>query len=262
MVCRVQGKQHPEAVTRAPSPDRECGAKERIGPVVQAGRIWRVKIIVLLLGSVLMAAGCGSPELASRTPTPESSDPATGGTPNAAQVTTTTQDRPCQTGSLRVGDLPEMDEEWRDGIARAEEKARAWQVDAVLTSLRIACELFEPTFRWQATYYSANAQAFFSSDTGEVTPSGVEQENVPLLPAENLSFGVLHRALIKSGFDDATVISASTGVDVRVNTAMSPFGPPAAPKDVILYHVAIERLGAERDLFVDGRDGLVHLYSD
>jgi hypothetical protein len=153
-----------------------------------------------------------------------------------------------------------MDRDWRAGLAEAEEKAKAWQPDAVLSSLRVACELFEPSFRWQATYFSPDAQAFFASDTGEVTPSGIEQANVPLLLADQLSFGMLHRALIKTGFDDSTPISASTGVDVRMNTGPSPFGPPSAPKNVILYHVSIERLGEERDYFVDGRDGLIHVY--
>lgn len=113
----------------------------------------------------------------------------------------------------------------------------------------------------QATFYSRTAQAYFSSDTGEVEPAGLDPTQVPTLETNDLSFGLVHRALVKSGYDDAALISATNGVDVRVNAATLPFGPPDAPKDTILYHVSLERLGEIRDLFVSGADGTVFQYT-
>jgi hypothetical protein len=170
------------------------------------------------------------------------------------------RDEPCSSGALVIGDLPAIDRAWQDGIAQATEKATEWQQDAVLSNLRVVCQLFETEFRWQATFYSRNAQAFFSSDTREVVPASIAGSDVPALDVSRLSFALLHDSLNQAGYGDEIEISPSSGVDIRVNSAASRFGPPQAPEDVILYHVAIERLGEVRDIFVDGRDGTIYLY--
>jgi hypothetical protein len=205
-------------------------------------------------------AGCGSPELAS-SPKPTATSETLGQTPIPGSPTSPARAvEPCASGELLVGDLPQIDRLWREGLTAAESNAREWQQDAVLSNLRVVCQLFERAFRWQATFYSRNAQAFYSSDTGEVTPSSIEPPNVPILDAEAFSFALVHRALKQAGYDDATEISPSSGVDIRLNTIAVPFGPPEAPDGVILYHVAIESRGEIKDLFVDGRDGSIYTY--
>ncbi len=219
------------------------------------------KVAPVLLLTLVMLGGCSSPNL-SPTPQPTPITPVTragSATPSTPEVELSSE--PCQSGKLLVRDLPAMDVTWRAGLAEAKDKAFAWQQDSVLSSMSVACQLFESEFRWQATFYSLNAQAFFSSDTGEVVPSGYENQ-VPELDVEELSFALLHQALTAAGYEDDTVISPSSGVDIRLNSVTAPFGPPSAPKDVILYHVTIERLGEVRDLFVDARNGTVYLYQN
>ena len=80
-----------------------------------------------------------------------------------------------------IGDLPAIDRAWPEGITEATRKATEWQQDAVLSNLRVVCQLFETEFRWQATFYSRNAQAFFSSDTREVVPASIAESDVPEL---------------------------------------------------------------------------------
>jgi hypothetical protein len=169
---------------------------------------------------------------------------------------------PCSNGQLTVGDLPEIDALWRDGLSEADARAAVWQDDAMLTTFRVSCELFETGFRWQAVYYSRDAQAFFSSDTRETEPAGIDPDSVPALDTANLSFALVHDALVRAGVEDATAISASTGVDVRMNTERSPFGPSQAPKETIIYHLAIDRLGETIDLFIEGEDGAIFRYAD
>lgn len=208
----------------------------------------------------LALAGCGSPKLA---PTPQPTIPdvqasAPGTIPPTA--TTGVAEKACASGKLRIGDLPAIDLVWRQGLEAATAKATEWQQDAVLSNLRVVCQLFEADFRWQATFYSRNAQAFFSSDTGEVVPSSVMESAVPRLNVDQLSFALLHTALANAGYGDDIGISPTSGVDIRVNSAAAPFGPPEAPDDVVLYHVAIERLGEVKDIFVDGSNGALYLY--
>jgi len=161
---------------------------------------------------------------------------------------------------LLIGDLPAIDRAWQKGIEEATANATEWQQDAVISSLRVVCQLFETEFRWQATFYSRNAQAFYSSDTREVVPASIVESDVPELRVNQLSFALLHDALNQAGYGDEIEISPSSGVDIRINTQTVPFGPPEAPDDVILYHVAIERLGEVRDVFIDGRDGIIYTY--
>ena len=222
-------------------------------------RLSGLAAIAAVAGTIL--TGCSSPTLAP-TPQPTAVNLATPETQSTSSTpTTNSPTEPCASGNLHVGDLPAIDLAWREGVAAAAAKSKEWQQDAELSSLRVACQLFESDFRWQATFYSRNAQAFFSSDTGELVPSGFEDE-VPPLNVSQFSFILLHDALNLSGFSDDTVISPSTGVEIRLNSTTSAFGPPSAPVGVILYHVAIERSGEVKDVFVDARDGAVYWYTN
>jgi hypothetical protein len=215
---------------------------------------------LVILVTVLLG-GCSSPELAP-TPQPTVTDTAAGAAITVPPTPTlAVAGKPCASGKLLIGDLPAIDQVWRQGLEQATAKAIEWQQDAVLSNLRVVCQLFEAEFRWQATFYSRNAQAFFSSDTREVMPARVEESAVPTLNTDGLSFALLHQALVDAGYGNDFEISPSSGVDIRVNSATSPFGPPEAPDDVILYHVSIERLGEVKDVFVSGRDGTIYLYS-
>lgn len=218
------------------------------------------RLVLFSLGLAFLLAACSSPGLA---PTP---------TPAVGRSTLTTTPTPegspsvsagrvlCRAGRLLVGDLPAMDRASKAGIEAAEGKATAWQADAVLTGLNVACELFESDFRWQATFYSRNAQAFFASDTGEVQPASVDASAVPSLDVGTLSFARLHDTLVREGFSDGSLIDPSAGVEVRLNTAAAPFGPPTAPKNALLFHVAIERLGEVKDVYVDAATGAAYWY--
>jgi hypothetical protein len=94
-----------------------------------------------------------------------------------------------------------------------------------------------------------------------VTPAGIDPDAVPSLEGVTFEFGAVYRALIKSGYNDTDAISPSTGVDVRVNTDKSSFGPPNTPKNAVIYHLAIQRLGETKDVFVDGATGSVYRYT-
>jgi len=177
-----------------------------------------------------------------------------------ATSTAVPSNEPCSSGKLLIGYLPAIDRAWQAGITEASDKATEWQQDAVLSNLRVVCQLFESEFRWQATFYSQNAQAFFSSDTREVVPASIDESEVPALSVNQLSFSLLHEALVTAGYGDEIEISPSSGVDIRVNSGTAPFGPPEAPDGVILYHVAIEHLGEVRDIFVDGGSGAIYRY--
>lgn len=209
--------------------------------------------------ATVFVASCTSPGLA---PTPQPTAPSLrSGAPTAVSSPTAAARAPlCQDGRLLVGDLPAMDRASKSGIEAARSKAVEWQSDAILTGLNVACQLFESDFRWQATFYSRNAQAFFASDTGEVQPAGVEAADVPTVEVQALSFTLLHDALLREGFTDDALISPSSGVEIRLNTDASPFGPPSAPRGALLFHVSIERLGEVRDVYVDAGNGATYRY--
>jgi hypothetical protein len=154
-----------------------------------------------------------------------------------------------------------MDREWQDGVQLATEKASEWQDDAKLASLKVGCELLEPGFRWQSTFYSPSAQAFYESDTGRVEAAEDDPAAVPALTTSEISFDRLRQALNAEGYDDSIELDPSTGVDLRPSTAAHRFGPPESPNDSTLFHVAIRFRGEVKDLFVDAKDGKVYRYS-
>lgn len=166
----------------------------------------------------------------------------------------------CSDGELRIGDLALMDPEWqlaRDGIAAV---ALAWEPDAIMTGLRVGCGILEAGFRWQGIYYSPSAQAFLLTDTGQVKAADFDPTKVVELP-DVFSFGTIRRTLAKAGFADDTVLNASTGVMIQMNSIATPFGPGSVPENAMVCHVALEYLGEIRDLFITLPDGTIYRHT-
>ena len=166
----------------------------------------------------------------------------------------------CSDGELRVGDLKSMDAEWEAQRSNLEAAAKQWEQDSFMTGLRVGCGILEPGFRWQGTYYSPSAQAFFLTDTGDIRGADFNPKDAVALP-DTISFGALWRTLAKSGFSDDTVLSPSTGVTIMVNSIATPFGPSDVPAGATVCHVALEYLGEIRDLFVTIPDGTVYRHT-
>lgn len=219
-----------------------------------APRVAAMRLLPFALLPALLAA-CGG------VAAPPASEPAPTVTPATRPPPTepTAVAEPCADGRLTVGDLAAVDAEREAGIAAAEERAKRWRADARLVSLRVACQPLEPAFRWQGRFYSDAAQSFFLSDTTETAPAEVEPAGVPTLPRERLRFRELQLVLAQAGHEDADRLSATNGVEVRVNAPTDRFGPPNIPQDIV-YHVAIDDQGEVRDLFVSGADWLLYPY--
>ncbi|MGH2533907.1 MAG: hypothetical protein ACRDJW_16585 [Thermomicrobiales bacterium] len=215
---------------------------------------------LFIASAMLILTACGGPQSPAAAPDSSPTVAATA-TVLGASATETPTGEPCAEGNLRVADLRTVDDQWQAGLEEARNRAVAWQPDAFLTSFRVGCEVLGPEFRWQATFYSPSLQAYYASDTGETVTSEDDPERVPALMTDGLSFGVLQRALTKSGYGDSTELTASIGVEVRLNSPSQPFGPPDVPDNVVLYHVAVLHRGEVRDLFVSTTDGTVYRYS-
>jgi len=166
----------------------------------------------------------------------------------------------CSDGELRVGDLKAMDAEWQPQQPVLDQAAKAWEQDSFLTGLRVGCDILEPGFRWQGTYYSPSAQAFFLTDTAAIRGADFDPQDAVEL-TNTFSFGAIWRTLAKAGFGDDTVLNASTGVTIQVNSKAMPFGPSDVPANAIVCHVALEYLGEVRDLFITLPDGTVYRHT-
>lgn len=206
---------------------------------------WVAAIVALLL--LLAACGGGTPE---PTPTPRaaSDDPSAGSAPNQL----------CAQGRLRLGDLAAIDATAAGALAAARDEALAWQGDARLVAVQVACRMLESAVRWQATFFSPAARSVLLTGTGETRPVDDDPAQVRDLPTDDLSFASLLRALTGAGYDDALLLSAN-GVTVQLSTDEHPFGPPTAPRDAVYYHVAVDVRGEIDDVFV-AADGTVHRY--
>jgi hypothetical protein len=167
----------------------------------------------------------------------------------------------CADGQLRARDLTLVDQQWRLGLGEQDVIAKAWQPDAVLTGFRVLCRILEPGFRWQATYYSPSQQAYFITDTKTTRAAEFDPNDAPVFNPSLLNFGIVLRAITKAGYAEDTVLGTSTGIEVRVNAAVDPFGPSTAPVDAHLVHVAAMALGETRDLFISLPDGVVYQHT-
>jgi hypothetical protein len=220
----------------------------------------RFRIVALCLAALIVVlAGCGGPNLtnpndSTLAPTPS----ATIVVPTAAVGRTT--GAPCESGTLRVKDLAAIESRWRDGLSVAKGRAAAWQPDAVLIEFGISCELFEAGFRWQATFFSRNAQAFYRADTTEVIPVNTDPEAIIPLPESEIDFDALAKVI--SDYDDVPVDAEDTitALDVRVSTEMQPIGPPGVPTGAAIYHLALRTRGLILELYVDPIDEKIYRF--
>jgi len=167
---------------------------------------------------------------------------------------------PCAVGRLTIGDLEGADATLAKGVEAATAKAQAWQKDARLSTLRLGCPLLTTGYQWEGTFFSETAQAFFSTDTGQIDASDDDPDSIPTLVTENLSLRPVYRSLVRAGFTDALLLGASGGVTIRPSTEAQPFGPPSAPRDQTYAHVAIEERGQVTDVWVSMTDGTIYRY--
>lgn len=169
-------------------------------------------------------------------------------------------DAPCASGRLRVGDLDAINETIDEGVKRATEKAREWQPDARLYTLRLGCPLFTTGYEWDGTFFSESAQAFYATDTGVVEAVNDDPSTIPLLDPEGLDMQLVYRTLVRAGFTDHLLLSAAGGVTIRYSSDTHPFGPDSAPREQMYAHVAIEVNGQITDVWVTMSDGTIYRY--
>lgn len=211
-------------------------------------RCWHISLVSIVL---LSACGTGTVD-DPPTPTP----PPASGTPTAA-----IQGGPCAGGRLTVGDLGEIDDILGEGVDAARERADDWQSDARLVALRVGCELLDPSFHIRATFYSERIETYFFSDTRETQVAPPDNQAGEEVPLDQIAFADLTSSLLRAGFSQAVSLDPGSNVEVRVNTAGAPFGPPEVPEDAVVFHVALESRGEIVDLFVTAADGTIYQYA-
>lgn len=210
---------------------------------MQLSQILRVVLIVFLGSSVMFASGSATAQEPS---TPEAA-PAEG-------------DRPCADGRLRIRDLANADAHLESGLEDIQARAAEWQEDAQLVELRLSCPLLTTGLQWEGTFFSATAQASFSTDTMEVEPAEEAPDDIPVLDPSGVSFQPVHRSLLRAGFSDELKLASASSVTVRLSTEQIPFGPPTAPRDAIYVHVAVEERGVIKDVWINVEDGTIYRY--
>ena len=207
----------------------------------------------------LVLAGCGGPDIArpDQTVAPPT-ETATVAAPTAALGATT--GAPCESGTLKLLDLAEIEKRWRGGLAATTGRALGWQDDAVLIELGVSCELFESGFRWQTTYFSRTAQAYYRADTTEVIPVNTDPDTIIPLPESEIDFDALLTVLMSSTEISLDVNVVITEIDVRVSTPETPIGPPGVPTGTAIYHVALRHQGQVLELYIDGVRGDIYQF--
>ncbi len=212
---------------------------------------------VVLVAIVL--AGCASPGVAKPdeiTVTPSPSP--TFAAPTAATGATT--GAPCESGTLRIKDLPAIADSWLNGVNVSGERALAWKDDSIFVELAVSCELFEAGFRWQSTWYSREADAYYRADTAEVIPANAKPETIVSLPKGDVDFNKLMQVLMA---DESLALQPDyliTKLDVRVNTPDRRMGPETIPVNRLIFHLTIQSPGQTLELYVDIEDEKVYRY--
>lgn len=169
---------------------------------------------------------------------------------------------PCFDGRLRIRDLDSVDDEIPEGLERVYDIGLAWEDDAQLFSLRIGCPLLESGIQLDGVFFSRNAQAFYYTATNENRATNTDPDTVPVLDtSQGVQVSFVYRSLVRAGFDEDSLLAAIGGVTIRPNTEAQPFGPPAAPKGDVYFHVSIEDRGEVVDLWIASRDGKIYQYS-
>ena len=166
----------------------------------------------------------------------------------------------CAESRLRVGDLKSIDNTIVPGVKRATEEARQWQSDARLFTLRLGCPLLVTGVKWEGVYFSADAQAFYETDTGKVEPVEIDPSLIPTLAPDLFEMSMVYEALISYGFTDDLLLTAQGGVTLKTSTTELPFGPPGAPRGHVYAHLSVEQQDVVIDVWVSMTDGQVYSY--
>jgi hypothetical protein len=234
----------------------DFGNQPRLISMQKRTQITYLTMIILLTACL---ASCGGPSVTDEseiTPNPTETEAVV--VPSAAVGATT--GAACESGTLKIRDLPEVETGWRDGMAIAKARALVWQEDAVLIELQVSCELFESGFRWQATFFSRNAQAYYTADTAEVIPVNLNPDTIIPLPEEEIDFVQLHQVLTQATELLTTEDDVIRSLDVRVSTTANPIGPAGVPVGGAIYHVSLQSRGEVLELYVDAVLGNIHQY--
>lgn len=166
----------------------------------------------------------------------------------------------CAESRLRVGDLQSIDETIIPGVERATEEAQQWQRDARLFTLRLGCPLLVTGVKWEGVFFSADAQAFYETDTGKVEPVEIDPSLIPTLAPDSFEMSMVYDSLIEFGFADDLLLTAQGGVTLKTSTSELPFGPPGAPRGHVYAHMAVEQQDVVIDVWVSMTDGQVYSY--
>lgn len=166
----------------------------------------------------------------------------------------------CASGRLVIGDLAAIEEAFADGVAAESAKAAEWHGDARMVGLRVGCRLLDHGFNWRGVFFSDAIQTYWYSDTEETRTVDAVSPPGPTLPLDGVSFVSLQRSLIRAGYSEFTELNPSSNIEIRLNSDEAPFGPAAAPRGEVYFHVAIEARGDVLDLFVSADDGTIYRY--
>lgn len=166
----------------------------------------------------------------------------------------------CNESRLRVGDLKSIDETIIPGVNRATDEARQWQGDARLFTLRLGCPLLVTGVKWEGVFFSADAQAFYETDTGKVEPVEIDPSLIPTLAPDRFKMSMVYDSLIEYGFTDDLLLTAQGGVTLKTSTTELPFGPPGAPRGRVYAHLSVEQQDVVIDVWVSMTDGEVYSY--
>lgn len=216
-------------------------------PSLPRGSRARVVMLVVTLAG-LMAMGSTVAASAQDTGTP----------PTLPGESDTSQ--PCFDGRLRIRDLEAADASLKEGVDRVTQLAKEWEEDARLFALRLGCPLLETGYQWEGTYFSESAQAFYGTDTAEIQAAEDDPETIPTLDTKGLSMLTVYLSLLRAGYAEDSLLGAVGGVTIRQSSEAQRFGPPAAPRGDIYYHVSVLERGEVIDVWIAASDGTPYRY--
>ena len=226
--------------------------------------------IALVAACLMLVAVAIAPTLSTAQEPPAASPPASPApaSPTAVPTEDTTTPEPpitedpsaCTDGRLRIADLAGADQHLQEGLARIQDRAQRWQADAQLVEMRLSCPLLRTGLQWEGTFFSATAQANYSTNTADIEPAEEAPEDIPYLDVSSVSFQVANRSLLRAGFSEDLRLAAASSVTIRQSTDTVPFGPPTAPTGVVYIHVAVEERGVIKDVWINAQDGTIYRY--
>lgn len=167
----------------------------------------------------------------------------------------------CATGRLHIADIPRLADPWRITVEADQSLAVEWRPDAVLVATDLSCGFILDEPRVRTTFYSADAKGIWDPETATVRPLDPGDPEPKELPSANVSFEVVHDAMMALGVGEDEEIGAS-GITIRLNTADPQFGPPSVPVETIVVHLTVGSGGATRDVYVDAETGTTFDYEE